>query len=68
MNLLHKTEELSRFENELFLLYSNLDGGNIPRGGGFGATKTTVWIAIFYDNFENTHDMLLILFHCHLYG
>ena len=22
MNLLHKTEELSRFENELFLLYS----------------------------------------------
>ena len=23
MNLLHKTEELSRFENELFLLLSN---------------------------------------------
>jgi hypothetical protein len=22
MNLLHKTEELSRFENEIFLLYS----------------------------------------------
>ena len=24
MNLLHKTEELSRFENELFLLLSNI--------------------------------------------
>ena len=34
MNLLHKNEELSRFENELFLIdtifKSNAYGGNVP--------------------------------------
>ena len=27
--------------------------GNVPLEGGFGATKTAVWIRVFYDNFEN---------------
>ena len=57
MNLLHKTEQLSRFENELFLIdtifQSNAYGGNVPLEGGFGATKTAAWIRVFYDNFEN---------------
>ena len=48
MTLLHKTEEFWRFENELFLLYFYSDGGNILGEGGFGATKTIVWIAIFF--------------------
>ena len=60
MNLLHKTKELSRFENDLFLIdtiltYSDLApiGGNVPLEGSFGATKTAVCIRVFYDNFEN---------------
>jgi hypothetical protein len=31
MNLLHKTEELSRFEKELFLLYSIIRGGEVAK-------------------------------------